>query len=632
MKQRTRGRNNLNGKNKPKEKATPQGKHSDKKKQEECLNSGVLFKMFRDRNVTSVGPRIIELYPAASQLLVENLIDRLAKAYSEYVASVRTQPRKRRRKRATPKVIGVWLVDVQENPKHPVHAVLNLLLKEMAKSTRMARTKWSTTDLGSHKKQNQRFRTHFVFSTLMPRGQKMVLLDLACGAGQISFTIRNKLKDRYVDYEYIGVDLEETFQKHASRLKKLYDDNHSFICLDIDSDMQKDKPELFDIIQQKGVTHLSSFNGIQYMHPERLERLVNFCKEHEVYISLVIPNHDNSLRLLDTYSLEDGIIQAEYNEEIYHEYYYSRAVLKHLKEKVFTVVMKGKQFYTTVTTEEVYKLSELNCKMVLILNPVVDQDYSLIFAGKVDEQISLDSICPSVTVQSLPTILKLKRDVFVKKNGILVKLLGNYAVTRNKTVFRISPATKIYGYGEFYPSTGRLHLLKVTENSGRRLVTPLENVMFKYREIDFDLSQIARHERRVEEGIVIETAVTIQKYNQFHLKPHPVLEVAVQEGFVDLNGVQYQVVGDFQDGVYEAVVSDLKIYPVRVRQKSPDNSEKVGNILQLYDKCNIEETYSKLGFYYPTLEEYVQNLRDNAPREEKFKMTTQAIPLSVLLK
>jgi SAM-dependent methyltransferase len=463
------------------------------------------------------------------------------------------------------------------------------LIAELKKSLAIAKS--PPQDLASAQRyQSRAFRKHWIQSTLIVRGQRVHVLDLGSGPGQVGYVLSQKLthyRDPSIDVTYYPVDKDlsafATMEGKAEifvstmvvtgLLPRDYIDRIPEFEFDIDHDLTfRGGERIRKLVQENQITHISAYNFLQHVQPRGMEELLRIVDEFQLYFTGVVPAHDlygqSRLRFKNNpdYPLMDArgeprravnreeyekvwgisreIVEIEELGVTYEVYYYTKRTWNcFCKRKIVDglQLIPGVAYWNTITSDPLLDTGEAMRKMVLIWHPHPSSQQMEVQPEGVYDEVILKSQAKEVDIDTINMIVKrmhLKMaSIRPKKNGILVYLDGEYAVDRRCIAYTLP--IYLRGYAEILTTVveGKevlyLHPIKITQYKHYRIHAEWSSFMTWFMHpltrdsSGFFTTETIQPNEVIEGIVVMPKEKMLPTIDEFYLKPYPVADLRV---------------------------------------------------------------------------------------------------------
>jgi SAM-dependent methyltransferase len=496
--------------------------------------------------------------------------------------------------------------------------------------------------LDSDRRQNRSLRSYFVQRFLRVFYGRIRVLDLGCGKCQLLKELMEK-KEKFqtgFNFDYFGLDinfnsLDEVPEGYETSMRSyLRNKGFSFKgkLYRLDFSKKNSHKAILRMCKAFSITHVVGFNGLQYFKPSTLKDLVQGLKEMNIGVYSVMPDHD----FISGSSLIPSVISEDKDRElkikisvsgmVFDEYFLPSSFLES-----FGVVDTGSDFWLKTTNDPIESDVQLCSNRIFVSYPpmpVLDIVGDPIGKNSSD-MVPNESCCKSINWVVLSTFVDSPpKRVRPKKNGIMVRLFKDMAVSRDRVVYRLrdrnSNPVVLDGFGEMIKKDGvwRLYPLDIRQ---------LSNVKFLPNSYHFndqfclsgvsvrDLEDLSRYNGQLE-GLVFDLGRMTRKRNtEVYMKPHLVLDLLIEgQDWRGLHVENFSKVGKFE------CVINLNTQILRcIREKSTVNSElTIERGVEFYTVHQnvIKSVYSDYATY-PSFEEYCVILSSYVSYHTEFELS-----------
>jgi hypothetical protein len=493
--------------------------------------------------------------------------------------------------------------------------------------------------LDSDRRQNRSLRSYFVQRFLRVFYGPIKILDLGCGRCQLLKELMDKrsyFKTGF-DFSYYGMDvsfaaLREVSQGYPTSMKEFLT-NKGFDFSGKLFRLNFSHPRSYEPIVQfcieRGITHVVGFNGLQYFNPSSLQMLVSNLTAAGVTVVSIMPDHDFIVasNLVPSTMREDADgelkLVVSIDGVLYDEYFLTTTFLERLGH-----VETGPGFWLKTTNDAIESEVQLCSSRLFVAYP--DMGVHDIVAEPIgratSERIPSESCCMPINWMVLSTFMDSPpTKVGPKKNGEMVRLFKDLAVTRDGVVFQMAcergRPVVLDGFAELllidnvwrvYPLDIRqIGMVKLAPNSYHHYdLFSVDGNMIR------DLEDLTRYVGNLE-GLVFDLGKMTKKRNtEVYLKPHLVLDLQLES-----NEWEGMVVKDFSSpGRYECAI-DLNNQVVQIiRSRTTCNElSTIQRGIDFYSSYGSEirklySTYTP----FPSFDDYCDSLKNCLSRHDSW--------------
>jgi SAM-dependent methyltransferase len=485
--------------------------------------------------------------------------------------------------------------------------------------------------LDSDRRQNRSLRSFFVQRFLRVFYGSIKILDLGCGKCQLLKELMEKrsyFKTGF-DFSYYGMDvnfspLKEVTAEYPTSMKEFlrnkgFDFSGKLFRLDF-SHPRSYEP-IIAFCKKNAITHVVGFNGLQYFNPGSLQELVKGLTSAGISVVSIMPDHDFIVasNLVPSTMREDADgelkLVVSIDGVLYDEYFLTTTFLERLGH-----VETGPSFWLKTTSNAIESEVQLCSSRLFIAYPDMPvHDVVAVPIGRApSDRIPTESCCMPINWTVLSTFMESPpTKVGPKKNGVMVRLFQDLAVTRDGIVYRMTCESErplvLDGFAEllFVDDVWRVYPLDIKQ-IGMVKLAPNSYHHYDLFSVDGsmvrDLEDLTRYVGSLE-GLVFDLGKMTKKRNtEVYLKPHLVLDL-------DLETEEWEsmpVENYLGPGKYECAI-DLNNQVVQViRPRTTSNElctiERGVDFYSNYGR-EIRELYSRYS-KFPSFDEYCGMLRN----------------------